>query len=174
MPSKMRPALEIFVDWYRWFSRYVIAAMLVDENKRFLISSFCSSTSNCTLQHCYLCPSRLVANHLYFDMKRAVSDLDFRQFTRQFILMDNVFCLKSASVFTLAFWLLSNGTVLSCSVNLKCFYNRACDALDQTIEAESKISIISHIIFCTYFYLAAFIKEHMSNIHELSRVVNCC
>ena len=51
---------------YRWFSRYVIAAMLVDENKRFLISSFCSSTSNCTLQHCYLCPSRLVANHLFF------------------------------------------------------------------------------------------------------------
>ena len=38
--------------------------MLVDENKRFLISSFCSSTSNCTLQHCYLCPLRLVANHL--------------------------------------------------------------------------------------------------------------
>ena len=34
-----------------WFSRYVIAAMLVDESKRFLISSFCSSTSNCTLQH---------------------------------------------------------------------------------------------------------------------------
>ena len=49
---------------YRWFSRYVIAAMLVDENKRFLISSFCSSTSNCTLQHCYLCPWRLVATHL--------------------------------------------------------------------------------------------------------------
>ena len=48
----------------RWFSRYVIAAMLVDKNKRFLISSFCSSTSNCTLQHCYLCPSRLAANHL--------------------------------------------------------------------------------------------------------------
>ena len=48
----------------RWFSRYVIADMLVDENKRFLISSFCSSTSNCTLQHCYLCPKRLVANHL--------------------------------------------------------------------------------------------------------------
>ena len=41
---------------YRWFSRYVIATMLVDENKRFLISSFCSSTSNCTLQYCYLCP----------------------------------------------------------------------------------------------------------------------
>ena len=40
----------------RWFSRYVIAVMLVDENKRFLISSFCSSTSNCTLQHYYLCP----------------------------------------------------------------------------------------------------------------------
>ena len=33
-----------------WFSRYVIAAMLVDENKRFLISSFCSSTSN--IVHC--------------------------------------------------------------------------------------------------------------------------
>ena len=45
-----------FFSLYRWFSRYVIAAMLVDEKKRFLISSFCSSTSNCTLQHCYLCP----------------------------------------------------------------------------------------------------------------------
>ena len=39
--------------------------MLVDENKRFLISSFCSSTSICTLKHCYLCPWRLVANHLF-------------------------------------------------------------------------------------------------------------
>ena len=40
----------------RWFSRYVIAAMFLDENKRFLItcSSFCSSTSNRTLQHCYV------------------------------------------------------------------------------------------------------------------------
>ena len=43
-----------WVIHYRWFSRYVIAAMLVDENKRFLISSFCSSTSNCTLQHYYV------------------------------------------------------------------------------------------------------------------------
>ena len=51
---------------YRWFSRY---AMLVEQNKRFLISSFCSSTSNCTLQHCYLCPSRLVANHLFSTKK---------------------------------------------------------------------------------------------------------
>ena len=41
---------------YRWFSLDVIAAMLVDENKRFLINCFCSSTSNCTLQNCYLCP----------------------------------------------------------------------------------------------------------------------
>ena len=39
---------------YRWFSRYVIAAMLEHENKRFLISSFCPSTSNCTLQNCYV------------------------------------------------------------------------------------------------------------------------
>ena len=29
---------------YRWFSRNVITAMLVDENKRSLINSFCSST----------------------------------------------------------------------------------------------------------------------------------
>ena len=49
------PLFQLF-SVYRWFSRYVIAAMLVDENKRFLISSFCSSTSNCTLQHYYLCP----------------------------------------------------------------------------------------------------------------------
>ena len=41
---------------YRWFSHYVIAAMLVDESKRFLISSFCSSTSTCTLQYCCLSP----------------------------------------------------------------------------------------------------------------------
>ena len=56
--------MRYIIKMNRWFSRYVIAAMLVDENKRFLISYFCSSTSNCTLQHCYLCPSRLVANHL--------------------------------------------------------------------------------------------------------------
>ena len=30
---------------YIWFSPYVIAAMLVDEKTRTLISSFCSSTS---------------------------------------------------------------------------------------------------------------------------------
>ena len=39
--------------FYRWFSRYVIAAILVDE-KKFVHSSFCSSNSNCTLQHCYV------------------------------------------------------------------------------------------------------------------------
>ena len=55
--------LGLLFGLYGWFSRYVIAAMLVDENKRFPISSYCSSTSNCTLQHCYLCPKRLVANH---------------------------------------------------------------------------------------------------------------
>ena len=59
--------LDIISATNRWFSRYVIAAMLVDENTRFLISSFCSSTSICTLQHCYLCPWRLVANHLYYN-----------------------------------------------------------------------------------------------------------
>ena len=41
-------------EMYTWFSRYVIAAKLVEENKRPLISSFCSSTNNCTLHHCYL------------------------------------------------------------------------------------------------------------------------
>lgn len=48
---------------YRLYSRYVKAAILGDENKRFLISSFCSFTSSCTLQHWYLCPKRLVANY---------------------------------------------------------------------------------------------------------------
>ena len=61
--SERKLSLPLFR--YRWFSRYVIAAMLVDVNKRILIRSFCSSTSNCTLQHCYLCPQRLAANHLY-------------------------------------------------------------------------------------------------------------
>ena len=45
-----------WISVYGWFSRDIIAAMLVDENKRFLISSFCSSSSNCTLEHCYLFP----------------------------------------------------------------------------------------------------------------------
>ena len=44
--DKISSFVEQLFRPYRWFSRYVIAAMLVDENKRFLISSFCSSTSN--------------------------------------------------------------------------------------------------------------------------------
>ena len=43
---------------YSWISRYVIATMLEDENKRFLICSFCSSTNNCTLQLSVICVSR--------------------------------------------------------------------------------------------------------------------
>ena len=39
---------------YGWFLVYVIATMLVDEDKRSLISFACSSTSNCTLQR-FLC-----------------------------------------------------------------------------------------------------------------------
>ena len=35
----------------RWFSRYVIAVMLVDINRRSFISSFCSSTSICSFHH---------------------------------------------------------------------------------------------------------------------------
>ena len=56
-------------------------------------------------------------------------------------------------------------TVLSCSVNQQCFHNRACEAFNQTIEAESKIWIISHIIFCTCLYLASFIKAPNSNLN---------
>ena len=88
---------------YRWFSRYVIAAMLVDENKRFLISSFCSSTSNCTLQHCYLCPKRLVANHLYSSRRiflisqksifyfnvGIITNLKSTEFSEKFLLLTN-------------------------------------------------------------------------------------
>ena len=37
----------------RWFSRDVIAAMLVDDNKRSLISFFCSSTRRRTFLYCY-------------------------------------------------------------------------------------------------------------------------
>ena len=69
-PSQSLPNLHNAHFNYWWFSRYVIAAILVDENKRFLISSFCSSTSNCTLQHCHLCPLRLVANHLFTSIFR--------------------------------------------------------------------------------------------------------
>ena len=53
--TELRSVTVYVVLSNRWFSRYVIAAMLVDENKTSLISSFCSSTSNCTLQHCHLC-----------------------------------------------------------------------------------------------------------------------
>ena len=52
---------QVFTMSNRWFSRDVIVAMLVDENKRCLISTFCLSTSNCTLRHCYPCLGRLVA-----------------------------------------------------------------------------------------------------------------
>ena len=50
--------IDTAADWSRtnrWFSRYVIAAMLVDEDNRPLISPFCSSTSICTFYHCHLC-----------------------------------------------------------------------------------------------------------------------
>ena len=50
----------------RNLSRYVIAAMLVDGNKRSLISSFCLSTSICLFHHCYLCLPRLHENHLLY------------------------------------------------------------------------------------------------------------
>ena len=50
---------------YRWFSRYVIAAMLVDDKQRSLISSFCLSTSICSFHHWYLCLPRLHENHLF-------------------------------------------------------------------------------------------------------------
>ena len=50
--------MKVFAVWKainRWFSRYVIVAMLVDQNKRSRYL-FCSSTNHCgTLQHCYLC-----------------------------------------------------------------------------------------------------------------------
>ena len=49
----------------RWFSRYVIAAKLVDGKQRSLISSFCLSTSIFSFHHCYLCLPRLHENHLY-------------------------------------------------------------------------------------------------------------
>ena len=62
--GKTMPALHFLYQLsHWWFSRDVITAMLVNENKRSLISSFCLSTRNCTLQHCYLCPQRLLANH---------------------------------------------------------------------------------------------------------------
>ena len=55
--------------WYalvdnRRFSREVIAAMLVDENKRSLISFFCSSTRSRTFLYCYGCLWNLVENVL--------------------------------------------------------------------------------------------------------------
>ena len=49
---------------YRWFARYVMAAMLVDKNDRYFVNLFCSCTSNCTFHHCYRCVMRLVRNHL--------------------------------------------------------------------------------------------------------------
>ena len=44
-----------WLQLFGWFSRYVIAAMLVDEDNRPLISPFCSSISICTFHHCHLC-----------------------------------------------------------------------------------------------------------------------
>ena len=50
--------MQVHLD-NRWFSRYVIAAMLVAVHKRSLISSLCLSTSICSFHHCYLCLPRL-------------------------------------------------------------------------------------------------------------------
>ena len=69
--------------WNRWFSRYVIAAMLVDKNNSFLISSFCSSTSICTFHHCYLCLKRLVANNRY--LKIIEEQIGLRGFSEEYI-----------------------------------------------------------------------------------------
>ena len=49
---------------YRKFSRDVIADMLVDENKRSLISFSYSSTRSHTFIYCYWCLWRLVENVL--------------------------------------------------------------------------------------------------------------
>ena len=53
-----------FTTLNRRFSGDVITAMLVDENKRSLISFFCSSTRSRTFLHCYWCLWRLVENVL--------------------------------------------------------------------------------------------------------------
>ena len=55
LPTSSRPFIMTLRLWCGWFSCCFIADMLVDVNKRSLIISFCSSTSNCTLNHCYLC-----------------------------------------------------------------------------------------------------------------------
>ena len=48
-PQDSMSKFSYVIHW--WFSRDVIAAILVDENKRSLISSLCLSTSNCALRH---------------------------------------------------------------------------------------------------------------------------
>ena len=58
----------------RWFSRYVITAIgRWTVNKRSLISSLCLSTSICSFHHCYLCPPRLLENHLFMTCKCKLS-----------------------------------------------------------------------------------------------------
>ena len=64
--GRLRPKGVSFSGFrYRWFSRYVIAAMLMDGKKTSLISSLCLSTAICSFHHCYLCLPRLLENHLY-------------------------------------------------------------------------------------------------------------
>ena len=57
-PQQLKPC-------HRWFSRDIIVAVLVDENKRSLISFFCSSTRSHTFLYCYWCLQRLVENVLF-------------------------------------------------------------------------------------------------------------
>ena len=55
--------MQVAVNAYRWFKRYVIAAMLVDGKQKIAhFSSLCSSTSS--FHHCYLCLPRSHENHL--------------------------------------------------------------------------------------------------------------
>ena len=89
---------------YRWFSRYVIGAMLVDENKRFLISSFCSSTSN--IVHCSIvicvprdwlqtsysqnCTSRRLTRTQLNHIKWIISDVEMELLTAFLILIQMI------------------------------------------------------------------------------------
>ena len=66
---------------YRWFSRYLIAATLVDENKRFLISSIFSSTS-------ILYIAALLSVSLEIGCKPPTDDKNCVQYTKKVFVKD--------------------------------------------------------------------------------------
>ena len=61
------------ISAYRWFSRYVIAAMLVDGKQNIAHQLALFVHQHLFISYCYLCLPRLHENHLYTELSSFIS-----------------------------------------------------------------------------------------------------